>query len=451
MTEMDILAQSVADAGIKQNDNQHEQMTIGDETTHTDENTLPTDAELEALAIQCGRMTTSGKIIKSAKPYGFFETPNEKPAGLRKHDLSVTFSNQQWNVGSNEIVKLISDLGYENITKAQNDIHAIGRFGNRVVLTTGSKPILRALYKRLSEQFSSRYRAHVVEDNDLAIHLSNVPHDMSDDDIKGFFAQFGELDGDIVKKKCDLGFYNQMRTVMMTNMNFDIKSFVKIKGYMIGVKYFGQPQTCRICDSRDHIANACPKNETPIVKSVQPQQQNVTGQHKVMCREEKAISALYDNCVLLQDKTGTGVNSPEFRQLLETQTQKLAKEAFERDGTILNLDAYRAKLKVVKSYPSYSLGSDYNIADRNNMKRGSYYSSSRMTDKRPRNEYDWRTASTGNRRNKGMVSGYGKSKTSNNYDFYEDADKVGTQGYSDKNNRYTVLRDNDLHLSEDDC
>jgi len=71
-------------------------------------------------------------VIKSARPYGYFENREERPKGLRKLDLSVTFPIQ-WNVTSNDISKLLFDLGYETVAAAKENIKGCGRYGNRAV------------------------------------------------------------------------------------------------------------------------------------------------------------------------------------------------------------------------------------------------------------------------------------------------------------------------------
>ena len=58
---------------------------------------------------------------------------------------------------------------------------------------------------------------------------------MKDVDIKEFLRQFGDVEGEIIHKTCELGFYNNMRTVIMGKIDFDIKSFISIQGYQIGV------------------------------------------------------------------------------------------------------------------------------------------------------------------------------------------------------------------------
>ena len=115
-TNTDILTQSMKVAGVNataedktsltqalddqlkildgDNANAPDEMTVdehGDDSSKTPE--LTEAQKLEALAIKEGRRTATG-LIKSARPYGFFEEPNIKPEGLRELDISVTFPIQ---------------------------------------------------------------------------------------------------------------------------------------------------------------------------------------------------------------------------------------------------------------------------------------------------------------------------------------------------------------------
>ena len=46
---------------------------------------------LEDMAIKAARTSATGKLIKSAEPFGFWVDPTVKAEGLRRLDLSVTF------------------------------------------------------------------------------------------------------------------------------------------------------------------------------------------------------------------------------------------------------------------------------------------------------------------------------------------------------------------------
>ena len=47
------------------------------------------------------------------------------------------------------------------------------------------------------------------------------PEGMKDDDIKVILLEFGGTEGEIIHKICELNFYNNMRTVIMSKMDFN--------------------------------------------------------------------------------------------------------------------------------------------------------------------------------------------------------------------------------------
>ena len=136
---------------------------------------------LEDMAIKAARTSATGKLIKSAEPFGFWVDPTVKAEGLRPLDLSVTF-NTGWNIGSVDLKKMFTDLGYKNLDEAKSNILEIGRYGKSATLTAKDKQTKRFIFNTLSE-ISHKYKVNVLEDDDVAVNLSSVPHKMSDKDI----------------------------------------------------------------------------------------------------------------------------------------------------------------------------------------------------------------------------------------------------------------------------
>ena len=398
---------------------------------------------LEDLAIKAARTSATGKLIKSAEPFKFWEDPTAKPQGLRPLDLSVLF-NIGWGVSSQDIVKFFNDLGYKTVEEAKKRIVEIGRYGKRITLTTVDKQTKKYIFSTISEHFSHKYKINAMEDDDVAVNLSSVPHHMTDEDIKMELKRYGHVD-EIIHKKCDLGFPNNMRTVLMHDLDFDIPSYLKVKGYKILAKYHLQPETCRICNGR-HMASDCPC-QAPTVKVVvtessKKQDPPAKVMHVPLTPEEDAIKTLFENTALLQIHPGSSVNTKQFQNLLESEANRLKDVVYKRYGKVVDLNKYRQKI----SKPGdkrHSSGYRDGYVDRRNGKWASYNQSDGNSDhqKWPRSQYDWQTVKS---RNRGLKSGAGKSRADpDNYDFYDDPAGVSSS------NKYDALR-SDLRLSEDD-
>ena len=91
--------------------------------------------------------------------------------------------------------------------------------------------------------------------------LLGVPFKMQDDDIRSMLSKFGSLDsGPIIHHKNDLGFPNLERSIMFTDLKYDIASYLRINGYTVQVWYNSQPRTCKLCGQRNHEMVDCPLN-----------------------------------------------------------------------------------------------------------------------------------------------------------------------------------------------
>ena len=269
--------------------------------------------QMERLALQYARTNAMGKVIKSAEPFGYFQDSNDVEPGLRLLDLNIVFNRCSWGVNTVDIQNLFTDLGFE---KPIEKIHSIGHFGKRITVTAANREVKKYIVDTLTEKFRYKYRVNSFDEDEVVLNIFDVPHLMPNERIKEMLTKYGSV-GDIIQQKDDLGFPNTVRTVVMQNLNFDIPSYIKIKGYIVQPRYPGQPRTCRKCGKRGHEASECPENK-PVVQQVA-----TTSTPTMITKEEEIIKAIAENIALLENKHGSSVNSPKFRQMIEKETQRL--------------------------------------------------------------------------------------------------------------------------------
>ena len=273
--------------------------------------------ELEAESIRLARKTASGKRILSAEPYNFFQSPagTEEVQNLRTQELVIQF-NSKWNTTSEDIKRMQNDIGLK-----RESIEAMGRKpdAKKILVSFKTNAMKRHYMNEINSKWSHKYKAWTLEDDETAVTLNDVPFKMTDESIRTVLANFGDLDpSPTLLHKCDLDYYNLTRSLIFRDLKYDIPSALKIAGYTVQPRYVGQPKTCMLCNSRDHIVNECElnvyKNKAPVKEvSIQNKpQQNPT----IVERIAKSVN---ESVNLIKDQPGISVNSPEFREIIQKQ------------------------------------------------------------------------------------------------------------------------------------
>ena len=391
-------------------------------------------------AIKESRASATGKLIKSAEPFGFWQDPDVKPQGLRPLDLSVSFI-RVWIVNNPELITFFDNIGYKTVNEAKQHITEIGRYGRRIVITCVNKEVKRNIFTTINSKLSHIYRVNAMEDDDVAVNLSNVPHDMKNEDIAAECKKYGTVT-QIIQKRDDLGFLNNIRTVMISNLEFDLPSYVKVKGYTLFAKYHGQPETCRICNRR-HMAEACPEasprgeNTPPIVTQpvVAPVAQSNAAPAVAMDNgpsvpndgqvtgEEGTIKALYDTIRLLKLHPGSAVNSEDFVRTIDREVNRLAHHAYKRCGKVIDTTKHRPPGPMAKNRTRHSGG--YN--DRRYGKRTSEHQ--HHDNKKQRSDNDG-FKMVGNRgRGRGGYGRGGQGQSGYEYNWYDHPDLVSANSF----------------------
>ena len=191
-----------------------------------------------------------GELVRSAEPYNYWQDFNKQPFGYMTRVIGVQF-NSRWNPTSAQVEQLIKkDLGFEG--KEHEKVVAVGRNGKRITLTAKTKEIKREMYEILTTKFSQKYRCISFEEPETFVMMNNVPYDMPDEVVANMLTNYGDITEPMVHMKCDLGYPNLQRKVLM-KLRYDLPSYLRIEGYTTQPRYDGQPNTCRLCGSRDHI------------------------------------------------------------------------------------------------------------------------------------------------------------------------------------------------------
>ena len=297
---------------------------------------------LEERCIKEGRRTASGKLIKSAEPLNYWEDenivlPENSERGVRSLDVSILL-NIKWSYITDDHVKqLFKDLGINN----PNDcIEAVGRAGKYITLTVNSKELKQNIINTIAEKFPRRYRAISFEEDEAVVELYNVPSKLADSAILTTLEQYGTVDKKVTRQKDNLGFHNLRRTVVFTELKYDIPSYLKVGNHIIQPSYNLQPPTCRLCGSRKHIAVDCPKFVGPQKKKTQTPAAKEESLKKVHDKKEQQdeeidvkeiVRVISENISLLQLHPGSQhVNNPKFRKILTDQVRRFEEVAINR-------------------------------------------------------------------------------------------------------------------------
>ncbi|XP_077972671.1 uncharacterized protein LOC144427381 [Styela clava] len=112
--------------------------------------------------------------------------------------------------------------------------------------------------KKVGAETLPFHRLYVPEN--VAVFVHNVPCPMKNKEVKEHFEEHHGSVGEPLILKDRFNMKNGIRRFFIKKddlMKKPIKSYVKIKGHSLVVKYWGQTPTCRICGEIGHIKNEC--------------------------------------------------------------------------------------------------------------------------------------------------------------------------------------------------
>ncbi len=97
--------------------------------------------------------------------------------------------------------------------------------------------------------------------NRKVVRIRYVPDEVNLRQLEKTVEQYGRV---ILteREKNTIGTFSEVVKIRMEVME-DIPSFINFLGLKLLVTYFGQPKSCRICNSRNHIATTCDKKKSP--------------------------------------------------------------------------------------------------------------------------------------------------------------------------------------------
>ena len=284
--------------------------------------------KLEERSIQQARRNSMGELVRSAEPYNYWQDFNKQPFGYMTRVIGVQF-NSRWNPTSAQVEQLIKkDLGFEG--KEHEKVVAVGRNGKRITLTAKTKEIKREMYEILTTKFSQKYRCISFEEPETFVMMNNVPYDMPDEVVANMLTNYGDITEPMVHMKCDLGYPNLQRKVLM-KLRYDLPSYLRIEGYTTQPRYDGQPSTCRLCGSRDHMAIGCELN-TGFKYNAEASKGKKSGMDENMDKNddkvvggidtEKIMTAVKENIGLFGDQTGSSLNEPALMNVIDQQIKR---------------------------------------------------------------------------------------------------------------------------------
>ena len=98
------------------------------------------------------------------------------------------------------------------------------------------------------------------------VRVKNLPMEVTKAEIKGELANFGN----VIDVECETygkgsvfqGIYTETRLVRI-NLKKHIPNYRRIGGFEAYIEYFGQPRTCQICASTEHLRAECRQRRRP--------------------------------------------------------------------------------------------------------------------------------------------------------------------------------------------
>lgn len=93
------------------------------------------------------------------------------------------------------------------------------------------------------------------------VKVRNLPPEAGMTALKDHLSEYGvclKLEWGRFKSGPFVGILNGMRLVTIA-LSEDVPSYIEVLGHEAVVEYAGQPRTCRICDSQEHLRARCPQ------------------------------------------------------------------------------------------------------------------------------------------------------------------------------------------------
>ena len=420
--------------------------TVDNETESKIENAkvqkqLEIEKMLEEKSIKDARKNAMGHEIRSAEPYNYFQDMTKLPFGYMTLAVGVFF-NSRWNPTSIDIKNMIEvDLGFKD--QSHEKIAAVGRNNKHITLTAKTKEIKREIYEILTQaKFREKYRCVSFEEPETTVMMNYVPFQMPDEVLEEMLGKYGEITEHPVHMKCDLGFPNLQRKVIM-KLKYDMPSYLRVQGYTTQPRYEGQPSTCRLCGERSHMAIDCelntrkPRNENRGNQqlSKEPEVMEAKSDGESMGIDAvKIIKAVEDNIALFGAQQGSSVGNPALLDLVNKQIKR-----FEECATKRQQERYK-QLQDESRFRSA----------RNNRNRKRDRPADGQSPKGPVPSYrlPLNGSGTGSNPKLPRVNGNGKDRREENKKNRKNDDHDYYDGDKNTSNRFDVLRQ-DLDLSSD--
>ena len=116
----------------------------------------------------------------------------------------------------------------------------------------------------VARSFSEKYHAWPLVQDCIKITVGSLPLQIKDDLIFKYLRKFAEITDETVIHKTHPKYttYLNERIYTVNKLIYDLPSYTWIGGRQLSIRYRDQPQTCKLCDKKNHKAFACPLRTT---------------------------------------------------------------------------------------------------------------------------------------------------------------------------------------------
>ena len=112
----------------------------------------------------------------------------------------------------------------------------------------------------IAKSFSEVYKTYALVQDSIKVTVGKLPLQIKDNVIINYLRKFGEVtDEEVVyKQHYKYKTYLCERVYTVNKLIYELPSFTWINGRQLSIKCRRQPQTCKLCDKKDHTARNCP-------------------------------------------------------------------------------------------------------------------------------------------------------------------------------------------------
>ena len=268
MESMDVQMQKHVEEKEENKDPENKSQENNEE--ESDSETLVVNVEGEETL---GRFDEFGNFIKNAYDHNFFR--NEFQGDVIRQPFAVhltlkTFDTEKRHAEFDDVYDCFAEIEM-NFTK----VTSVEKIGIKTFFIDFCDIDSKKLFmSTIARSFSEKYHAWPLVHDSIKITVGSLPLQIKDDMVFKYLRKFAEITDETVIHKTHPKYltYLNERVYTVNKLNYDLPSYTWICGRQLSIRYRNQPQTCKLCDKKDHKAFSCPLRtvlEKTVLQKVQ--------------------------------------------------------------------------------------------------------------------------------------------------------------------------------------